>query len=177
PRPTARTWTWSVRATAASARRSANWPSGKRTWPKPGDRAIRTRSPSAAPRWTTPGASWPRRKSRSRASRRRSRSDQHVADRRVLVELGLGEGAQRHDLGLGLARPDHQGVEQLAAHALALEALVDVGVVDDDQRGVGAAVGHLGDALLALLEEEGAGGGGLLVFDAVGHGSSGGGGA
>lgn len=95
---------------------------------------------------------------------------QYIPYRRILAKLRLGIRAQGHDLGLGFARPGHQRIQQLAAYALAGEGGVDVGVVDDDQRGVGPAVGHLGEvAALGAGDEEGAFGVGFLVLNGVGH--------
>lgn len=96
---------------------------------------------------------------------------QHIPYRRILAKLRLGIRTQWHDLGLRLARPDNQRIQQLAAYALAGEGGVDLGVVDDDQRGVGPAVGHLGEvAALGAGDEEGAFGVGFLVLNGMGHG-------
>lgn len=95
----------------------------------------------------------------------------HVANSRVLAKLRLGIRAQWHDLGLSVARPGHQRIQQLTAYAPAGEGRINLGVVDDDQRGVGPAVGHLGEVTaLGAGNEEGAFRAGFLVLDGVGHG-------
>lgn len=96
---------------------------------------------------------------------------QHIPYPGVLAKLRLGIRAQGHDLGLGFARPGHQRIQQLAAYALPGQGRIDLGVVDDDQRGVGPAVGHLGEvAALGAGDEEGAFRAGFLVLDGVSHG-------
>ena len=52
-------------------------------------------------------------------------------------------------------------------HALAAERRVHLGVVHDDHRGVGAAVGHLGQALAVVRDVERAFGVLLLVVNGV----------
>ena len=61
----------------------------------------------------------------------------------------------------------HQRPQQRAPHTLAAERRVHLGVVHDDHRGVGAAVGHLGQALAVVRDVERALGVLLLVVNSV----------
>lgn len=79
---------------------------------------------------------------------------QYIPNRRIPGELRQRIGTGGHDLRLRLASPAHCCIEKASRHPLPAKAVINLGVVDDDQRGVGAAVCHLGKPLSILVNEE-----------------------
>jgi hypothetical protein len=88
----------------------------------------------------------------------------HVADGRVLVKLSFDVEADRDNLAARIERPLHQRVQQASTDTLTAKRRVRPRVINDDQRGVGMAVGHLGKALAVLPNHERAAGVVFLVL-------------
>jgi len=79
---------------------------------------------------------------------------QYIPNRRIPGELGRRVRAGNCELRPGFTSPSDRGIEKLSGYSLPAKTVINLGVVDDDQRGVGAAVCHPGKPLSIPFNEE-----------------------